>query len=121
MFEKGNAITFKNSTISTSHSAYLQVPDVPDDEFCLYKLLHRQITVYFPPDVKDGRLLRREAPAKLLKVRFSKLVRHHPKQKCAIHISLFFFSRRCGKKQSCCIVQILAPMECGGRITPTQN
>jgi hypothetical protein len=66
---KNNAITMQNNVIDepTGDQKFQWIPDIPGDEYCFYKLIHRHVFEYLPPDAQDLRIFRREAPNKLLK------------------------------------------------------
>ena len=65
---KGNQLSLKNTTTAIQKDQnFLKIPRIPNDPYCLYNLLYRQVFEFMPPDVSEDRILRREAPKKLLK------------------------------------------------------
>jgi hypothetical protein len=68
--QKGNALSLKNTSTENPKNMNGCAPMVedPDDPYCLYYLLHRHLTQYLPPDASDGRIFRRKASNKQIKV-----------------------------------------------------
>jgi hypothetical protein len=65
---KGNKLSLKNiSSALEKEQNFLKIPNDPNNPFCLYNLLHRQVFDFLPEVITQDRILRREAPKKLLK------------------------------------------------------
>ena len=67
--QKSNDLTLENHTVAkeSNKACHVPFPQTPDP-LCLYNLLSHLIFEYLPPDASDGRILRRKASAKQLKV-----------------------------------------------------